>query len=261
LEPCGTGDRLGDQVRFVKIRLRSSHPFGKTSDLSHPMYQTLIKYFSISVMGIACLVQHSALAADAVVPDLQKISQGIGATIAGKAKARWDTSVKGKAALFTTGIIWLDDVNFSEGIIECDILGKSAPRGSNFPGVVFHGVSDSTHDCVYFRPFNFRAENPENARHAVQYVAPPDWTWQKLRSENTGKYEKPITPPPDGDAWFRAKIVVEGGRISVFVNDAAQPSLVVAKLNDRTAGRMGITGGDAGEGGHFANLTITPKKP
>src|SRR5262245_54799541 len=93
-----------------------------------------------------------ASASDAIAPDLQKVSQGVGATI--KAKARWDANVKGKPALFTTGVIWLDGVNFSEGTIECDILGKSAPRGSNFPGVVFHGVDDSTFDFVYFRPFN-----------------------------------------------------------------------------------------------------------
>ena len=220
-----------------------------------------LKQLALVLIGIASLAHGSAVAADAIIPDLQKISQGVGAKLAGKATAKWDANVKGKPALFTTGIIWLDNVNFTEGTIECDILGKSAPRGSNFPGVVFHGTNDTTHDCVYFRPFNFRAENPENSNHAVQYVSPPQWTWQKLRSEKTGQYEKPITPPPDGDAWFRAKIVVEDRKISVFVNDAAKPSLVVEKLNERTGGKVGITGGDAGEGGYFANLKITPKKP
>jgi hypothetical protein len=220
-----------------------------------------LKQLAMVLIGIACLAHGSALAADAIVPDLQKVSQGLGAKIAGKATARWDANVKGKAALFTTGIIWLDNVHFSEGTIECDILGKSTPRGSNFPGLVFHAVDDSTYDSVYFRPFNFHAENPENASHAVQYVAPPQWTWQKLRSEKTGQYEKPITPPPDGDAWFRAKIVVDGRKVSVFVNDATKPSLAVEKLNDRMGGKIGIIGGDAGDGGHFANLKITPKKP
>jgi hypothetical protein len=219
------------------------------------------KQLATTLVGIACLVQGSALAANAIVPDLQKISQGIGARIADKAKVRWDANVKGKSALFTAGAIWLDDVNFTEGVLECDILGKSAPRGSNFLGLAFHGANDTTFDCVYFRPFNFRAENPENAAHAVQYIAHPQWTWQKLRSEKTGQYEKPIAPPLDGDGWFRAKIVVEGRKVSVFVNDAAKPSLVVEKLNDRTGGKIAIWGGDAGNGGHFANLKITPKKP
>ena len=220
-----------------------------------------LKQLPLLLLGIACLAHGAAPGASAIAPDLQKISQGIGAKIAGKTKASWDANVKGKPALFATGVIWLDGVNFTEGTLECDILGKSTPRGSNFLGLAFHGADDSTYDCVYFRPFNFRAENPENARHAVQYISHPQWTWQKLRSEKTGRYEKPIAPPPDGDTWFRAKIVVEGRTVRVFVNDAAQPSLVVEKLNDRTEGRIGIWGGDAGDGGHFANLRITPQKP
>jgi hypothetical protein len=113
---------------------------------------------------------------------------------------------------------------------------------------------------VYFRPFNFRAENPENASHAAQYISHPQWTWRKLRSEKTGQYEKPIAPPPDGDAWFRAKIVVAGRKVSVFVNDAPRPSLEVERLSDQTEGKIAIWGGDAGDGGYFANLRVTPKE-
>ena len=210
------------------------------------------------LVGIGCLRGAAAFAAGPVVPDLQKVSQGTGARMLAKTKVRWDANAKGKPALFTTGAVWLDGVDFTDGAIECDILGKSAPRGSSFLGLAFHGVDDTTFDCVYFRAFNFRAENPENASHAVQYISHPQWTWQKLRAEKTGQYEKPITPAPDGDAWFHAKIVVRGRKVSVFVGDSAQPSLEVELLNDRTSGRIGIWGGDAGDGGHFANLRITP---
>ena len=214
---------------------------------------------SLVLGGIACF-ERPAPGAEAIVPDLKKLSQGIGAKIADTVIVRWDTDAKGKPALFARGEIWLEGVNFTEGTIECDILGKSTPRSSNFPGIAFHGADDTTFDCVYFRPFNFRAPNPENASHAVQYISHPQWTWPKLRAEKTGQYEKPITPPLDGDAWFHAKIVVAGKKVSVFVNDSAQPCLEVEKLNDRTSGRIGIWGSDAGEGGRFANLKITPKK-
>ena len=220
-----------------------------------------IPTLALALYSLTCLAAIPAHAADVITPDLQKIARGIGVVQPSKAEIRWEPSARGRPALFTTGVIWLDGVNFTEGTIECDILGKSAPRGSNFLGLAFHGLNDTTYDCVYFRPFNFRAENPENAAHAVQYISHPQWTWQKLRSEKTGRYEKPIAPPPDGDAWFHARIVVSGRKVSVFVNDAAQPSLVVEKLNDRTSGRVGIWGGDAGQGGHFANLKITPKQP
>jgi hypothetical protein len=192
----------------------------------------------------------SLSAAESIQPDLESIA---------RAPARWEPDAKGKAALFAPTVIWLDGVTFTEGTIECDILGQSNPRGSNFPGIAFHGENDTTYECVYFRPFNFRAENPENASHAVQYISHPQWTWNKLRDEKTGQYEKPIVPPPDGDAWFHAKIVVSGKKVSVFVNGAAKPSLEVERLTDRPGGKVAIWGGDAGVGGRFANLKITPQ--
>ncbi|HUR57383.1 MAG TPA: hypothetical protein VM029_06720 [Opitutaceae bacterium] len=209
----------------------------------------------LAALGVA-----TVLGAAPATPDLQKISEGRNARIAGNAAPRWEKDVKGKPALFSRGAIWLDGVNFREGTIECDILGKSTPRGSNFLGIAFHGKDDATFECVYFRPFNFRAENPENSSHAVQYISHPQWTWQKLRAEKTGQYEKPILPPLDGDGWFRAKIVVTARKVSVFVNDAARPSLEVDRLSDQADGKIAIWGGDAGEGGYFANLKITPKE-
>ena len=107
---------------------------------------TPLKKLALILLGLACLARGSALAADVIVPDLQKISQGIGAKIAPKAKVRWEPSAKGRPALFSTGAIWLDGINFTEGTIECDILGKSTPRGSNFLGIAFHGADDKTFD-------------------------------------------------------------------------------------------------------------------
>ena len=217
-----------------------------------------LKQVLIVLLAITYFHSRVAFGADAIVLDLKKVSEGIGAKAAPSAAMRWDANVKGKAALFARAVVWLEGVNFSDGTIECDILGKSAPRASNFLGLAFRAVDDTTFDCVYFRPFNFRAANPENASHAVQYISHPQWTWQKLRAEKTGQYEKPLVPPPDGDAWFHVKIVVEGKKVSVFVNDATTPSLEVGTLNDRTSGKIGIWGGDAGDGGYFANLKITP---
>jgi hypothetical protein len=208
--------------------------------------------FSLLVaVGVA-----SGFAGETIAPDLKALAQGIGGSYAPKVTVRWDADVKGRAALFTTDVIWLDGINFAEGTIECNFLGKSAPRGSNFPGISFHGADDSTFECIYFRPFNFRAENPENASHAVQYISLPQWPWPKLRAEKTGQYESLIASPPDGDAWFRARIVVLGKKVSVFVNDSTTPCLEVERLTDRVDGRLGISGGN----GHVANLKITPRK-
>ena len=214
-----------------------------------------------SRLFLSSLFAATAFAATPLQPDLTKAPAQEGWKFAPKSAASWVAAAKGRPALHAKGIVWLEGATFSEGTIEVDILGQSTPPQSNFLGIAFHGVDDTTYDCVYFRPFNFRAPNPDNASHAVQYISHPEWTWSRLRKERTGVFEKPIAPAPDGDAWFHAKIVITGKIIRVFVNDATTPSLEVESLTTRTAGRIGIWGGaEAGGGGHFANLTLTPAK-
>src|SRR5690349_1982958 len=54
------------------------------------------------------------------------------------------------------GIAWLKDVIFTDGTIELDIRGNDGLQ-QTFPGIVFHAIDTTTHDVVYFRPFNFQA--------------------------------------------------------------------------------------------------------
>ena len=124
-----------------------------------------------------------------------------------------------------------------------------------FIGIAFHGIDSITHDLVYFRPFNFQAEDPIRKIHAVQYVSHPDFPWHKLREEKNGIYEKGIDPPPSPKDWFHAKIVVEDTQIKVYVNNASTPSLTVDKLNTRKSGLIGLS--NEGLDGDFANLTIS----
>jgi hypothetical protein len=152
----------------------------------------------------------------------------------------------------------VDGVNFSEGTIECDIRGKNVLQRS-FVGIAFHGVDEKTFDAIYFRPFNFKNEDAVRRTHAVQYISHPEHTWSKLRQTFPLKYEQPVKPVPEPDGWFHARIVVANGKVSVFVNDATEPSLVVDKLNDRTEGKIGFWVGTT-SGGDFANLKITPSK-
>jgi hypothetical protein len=162
--------------------------------------------------------------------------------------------VPGNKEGFNEGVVWLKDVTFSTGTIEVDLRGKDVVQKS-FIGIAFHGVDSVTHDIVYFRPFNFRSEDPIRKIHAVQYVSHPDFPWHKLREEKNGIYEKGIDPPPSPKDWFHAKIVVEDTQIRVYVNNASAPSLTVDKLNTRKTGLIGLS--NEGLDGDFANLTIT----
>ena len=104
--------------------------------------------------------------------------------------------------------------------------------------------------------------NPDVARRsrAVQYVSMPAHGWEPLRNQFPGKYEAAVNPVPDPDAWFHARIVVADRTVSVFVNDAKDPCVVVTELSDRRGGMVGLWVGN-GSAGDFANLRITPANP
>ncbi len=153
------------------------------------------------------------------------------------------------------GAVWLADSDFHDGTIEVELRGQDVPQQS-FVGIAFRGASDETYDAIYFRPFNFKAPDPRRAR-AVQYVSMPEFSWPKLRETHPGKYEAAIAPVPDPSGWFRVRIVLENGRVSVFVNDASSPCLVVDELSSRRGGQIGLWVGNNSPG-DFARLKLTP---
>ena len=154
------------------------------------------------------------------------------------------------------GLAYLQAIEFSNGTIECEVRGKDVQQHS-FIGVAFHGIDETTYDAIYFRPFNFRAENPEKRSHAVQYVSHPTFTWQKLRAEQPGKYEHAVNPVPDPNGWFHVRVIVASPKVSVFVADAKEANLVVNVLSDRKKGLVGLWVGN-NSGGDFANFKIVP---
>jgi hypothetical protein len=155
-----------------------------------------------------------------------------------------------------SGVAWLKDVDFIEGTLEVELRGRDVP-GRSFVGIAYHGVDDETYEAIYFRPFNFRAEDPARRAHAVQYIAHPKNTWRRLRELHPGQYEMPIVDPPDAEAWLRARILVSTDSIRVFVNGSEQPSLEVTPLREPRSGRVGLWVGN-GSPGDFAALSVTP---
>lgn len=152
------------------------------------------------------------------------------------------------------GIAWLEGFEFTNGTIEVDIKGKDIP-GSSFVGIAFRGVDDNTYDAVYFRPFNFHAQDPVRRGHAVQYISHPTYTWFKLREEHPEEYENPVNSIADPDAFFHAKLVIEKRTVEVFVNNSDTPYLVVDELSDRTGGWIGLWVGNNSDG-TFSRLRI-----
>ena len=194
-----------------------------------------------------------------IVPDLETLPDGTG----------WSGSTQSASLVEKDGtpaiefdeqdwnLVWMDGFEFTDGTIEFDAKGKSEPPQGSFIGVMFRTVDEATYDAVYFRPFNFRASNETSKSHAVQYVSSPEWSWERLRAEKTGQYEKAIEPAPDGDMWFHAKIVLKERQVSVFVNDSQEPALQVTELSDRSGGSVGIWCFGYGV---ISNLQITPTR-
>ncbi len=204
------------------------------------------------------LTLYMALPAQAqmIKPDLQDISRW---TVFNRSVESVNEDGK-KAVRFNElpgeGYMILKGIDFSNGVIEFDVKGKNVVQQS-FVGFVFHGQDEKTYEAVYFRPFNFASPDTARRGHAVQYIAMPDYPWEKLRETFPGKYENKVNPVPDPNGWFHVKIIVEGKKVSVYLNDAQKPSLEVEKLTNTTKGGVGLWVGN-NSGGSFANLTITP---
>jgi hypothetical protein len=191
-------------------------------------------------------------------PDLAAVASGDGWTLVNRSAAVIDKDGAPAIRLVGdggTGFARLENFTLAEGVIEFDARGKNVAQQS-FLGVAFHGTDNTTYDAIYFRPFNFKAGDPMRRSRAVQYISHPNHTWDRLRNEHPGRYEQPVAPVPDPDAWFHVRVEVAAKKISVFVDGAADPCLVVEPLRDR--GRGWIALWTDVSGGDFANLKITP---
>ncbi len=155
------------------------------------------------------------------------------------------------------GIAWMKGISFENGIIEFDVKGKDTLQRS-FVGIAFHGVNDTTYQCIYFRPFNFRSDDAVRKSHSVQYIAMPKYDWPTLRENFPNKYEQAIKQNLDPDEWFHVKITVKGKQFAVYVNGEKQPSLEIQSLADTGGQRLGWWVGN-GSGGDWKNLKIRLK--
>ena len=194
-----------------------------------------------------------------IEPDLAALAEGNGLKVFNRSVSSLNDGARKGVRLSENpaeGVAYLRGIEFTNGTIEFDVRGKDVQQQS-FVGVAFHGVDGTTYDAIYFRPFNFRAVDPARRIHAVQYISHPTYTWQKLRTEQPGKFEQAVNPVPDPNAWFHVRVVVASPRVSVFVGDAKEPSLVVDQLSDRKKGLIGLWVGN-NSGGDFANFRIIP---
>jgi len=157
------------------------------------------------------------------------------------------------------GLGILENISFKKGTITLKIKGENKP-GSSFVGFAFNIQNDSVYEAIYFRPFNFVAKQQIRKDHMLQYIYHPEFTWRKLRTERTGEFENEIINPPSPDAYFKVQLEIDDDEVSVFVNDAKEPSLKVKRLTKAKSDKVGLWAG-YNSIGNFKELEfITIKK-
>ena len=155
------------------------------------------------------------------------------------------------------GLLVLQTVNFSSGVIEFDVKGEDK-MGASFVGLAFHVQDNKQFEAVYFRPFNFFNVDTVRRWRAVQYIFAPDYPWEKLRELFPGKYENKVLNAPNPNEWFHIKLIIKPDLIQAFVNKNAEPSLQVKPISTLTNGKLAFWVGN-GSKGSFSNLVVTAK--
>ena len=127
----------------------------------------------------------------------------------------------------------LDLPAFQDGTIELNVAGAPRPGmppdSRGFIGLSFRtGDHGEWSEVFYLRPTNGRADDQIRRNHSAQYVSHPQFTWDRLRHESPGVYESYVDLEPG--AWTSIKIVVAGKTARLYVNGAAQPTLIVNDL-------------------------------
>ena len=127
----------------------------------------------------------------------------------------------------------LRGTDFKDGTIEIDVAGKpvegASPTARGFIGLAFRVQPKyEKYECFYIRPTNGRADDQLRRNHSTQYISSPEWPWYRLRKETPGVYESYADMEPG--MWTRLKIVVAGTQAKLYVNGAAQPTLIVNDL-------------------------------
>ncbi len=162
-------------------------------------------------------------------------------------EARAETHKGREALMMKGGRLWLDDVIFTDGVIEFDAAYDEV---QGFIGPMWRAESDSRFEEIYVR--SHLNEKPD----AVQYtpVENGNSAWQIFSDKNA---IAAVSQTYDG--WNHVKVVVKGDRADFYFNSDA-PVLHVPDLKtDLKSGYAGLRVSGA-VAVHFSNIVFRPLK-
>ena len=150
------------------------------------------------------------------------------------------------------GIALLKNSKFNSGTIHLELKGENNP-GRSFVGVAFNIQNDSTYECVYFRPFNFKSA--EKKGNAIQYVSQPKNTWSYLRTNFKGQYESEYSNPPLADDWFAISLKIDANTVVVYDEKSNIELLSIKRLEKQVSDKIGLWTGNNSKG-DYKNMRI-----
>lgn len=158
----------------------------------------------------------------------------------------------GKKSLFLEGgSALIKDANFTDGIIEYDIVLPNTP---GFLGTMFRVQDEKNFEEFYVR--SLRSGLPD----AIQYnpIYNDVLSWQLFSSPS-----EPYTAAAkfNFDEWTHIKIAVSGKNAEIYVQDMEKPALFAELKRETKAGKIGIIAIQDSAPGYFANFTYTTTKP
>lgn len=163
-------------------------------------------------------------------------------------KARLENHLGRNSLYLTSGLAFMKDVNFEDGLIQVDI---AAPERRSFMGIAFRLENPDEYETVYFRPHKSGLED------AVQYAPSLNGStcWQ-LYSGNG--FTAAVDIPKE--RWVTLRIEVSGPGARVFFNNSEKPVLTIQDLKrGRSRGSVGLSAG--ANGGHFSNFSYRAEEP
>jgi hypothetical protein len=224
----------------------------QTGGAMYPLKKSMLPVFVL----IGCALIAARPAAAQKIDLSERLTAGKVRIVNREAKPLQERNGIHVAAKPGNGVVWIEGSDFKSGTIQVDLRGRDV-LGQSFVGLAFHRKDDATYEAVYLRPFNFRAEDPVRRQHAVQYISVPDYDWPRLRKEFPEEFENPVDQSIVPTDWVRLRLVVDSGKVQIYVGDVKTPALEVRKLGSLDGGMIGLWTGNNSEG-DFANLVITP---
>jgi hypothetical protein len=148
------------------------------------------------------------------------------------------------------GLATLKDVELSDGVIEYDLAVTGA---RSYPGAVFRSQPDGSWERFYIRPHRAGRVPPPLYSDVLQYL--PAWnrvdSWQLY--SGPGYTAGAVIPT---ERWFHVRIEVSGDRGRVFIDNGAQPAIVIPHLRHGTRKGGVMLMGPADGSAYFSNFTL-----